>query len=98
MFKTLLEEPLTRGLERDRPQFELEFPVWKIRRIYPCMPFVYLLSGGVSMRSLSPGWSFGFWDWLETRLTPWMNYLAGFALIVLDRTESGPSSWVHRPV
>jgi hypothetical protein len=52
------------------------------------MPFRYLLSGGVSMRSLMPGWMFGFWRGLEATLGPWHHHLAMFARIVLQRTEA----------
>ena len=76
--------------KRDRVQFEQEFPEWRIRDIQPCMPFLYLVSGGVSMRSLMPNWTFGFWRWLETFLRHWMGSLAMFAIIVLVR--SGLSS------
>ena len=49
------------------------------------MPLRYLLSGGVSMRSLMPGWSFGPWKAFERLLSPWMSYLAMFAFIQVDR-------------
>jgi SAM-dependent methyltransferase len=39
---------------RDRTQFERELPGLAIERIRPFMPFRYLLSGGVSLRSLMP--------------------------------------------
>jgi len=55
------------------------------------MPFRYLLSGGVSGRSLMPGWSFTFWRKLENLLQPWMNHLAMFALIVLRKHSSWDS-------
>ena len=71
--------------KRDRSQFELEFSEWQLTRILPGMPFRYLLSGGVSMRSLMPGWTFGFWRRLENLLTPWMDHWAMFALITLRR-------------
>jgi SAM-dependent methyltransferase len=45
--------------ERDRERFEREFPQWKIERVEKIMPMRYLLSGGVSMRSLLPGWMHG---------------------------------------
>ncbi len=70
---------------RDRSRFEREFPMWGIRVIKPMMPFCYLVSGGVSMRSLMPGWSFGFWRGLENALAPWMESLAMFAYIVLAK-------------
>ena len=71
--------------ERDRLEFERAFPEWQIERIAPMMPFRYLLSGGISLRSLMPGFSFGFWRLLEQALQPQMKNLAMFALIVLRR-------------
>jgi len=38
--------------------FEEQYPQWLIKRIEPMMPFSYLFSGGVSMRSLVPGWMY----------------------------------------
>jgi hypothetical protein len=73
--------------ERDRVQFEREFPMWQIRTINPIMPFRYLVSGGVSLRSLMPGYTFRFWRGLENLLHPWMGRLAMFAQIVLQRTD-----------
>jgi SAM-dependent methyltransferase len=70
---------------RDRRQFEREFPHWQIEFIRPIMPFRYLLSGGVSLRGLAPGWSFGFWSEIERALSPWQNQLAMFAQIILRR-------------
>jgi SAM-dependent methyltransferase len=71
--------------ERDRVRFERECPEWAIRAIKPQMPFRYLVSGGVSMRSLMPGFAFGTWRGLESILHPWMKHLAMFARIVLER-------------
>ena len=51
------------------------------------MPFRYLLSGGVSLRSLTPGWSFDLWRHMENALSRWNNQLAMFAQIVLRRLE-----------
>ena len=72
--------------DRDRARFEHEFPEWRIASIELLMPFRYLVSGGVTMRSLAPGWTFGVWRSLERALNPWMNRLAMFARIVLQRT------------
>jgi SAM-dependent methyltransferase len=72
--------------ERDRAKFEREFPEWQVNTIYPIMPFRYLVSGGVSLRSLMPGWAFGLWRGLEKALYPWMDKLAMFAQVVLRRT------------
>lgn len=70
---------------RDREIFGREFPEWQIRKVTPMMPFRYLLSGGVSMRSLMPGWSYRPWGALEGWLRPWMEDWAMFALIVLQK-------------
>jgi len=75
--------------ERDRATFEREFPQWRIHKIKLSMPFRYLLSGGVSRRSLMPGWTFGLWRQLENSLQRWMKQLAMFGLIVLVRDNKG---------
>lgn len=67
--------------ERDRGRFEKEFPTLITREITPIMPFRYLLSGGVSMRSLAPGFSYQFWSWLESPF----RKSAMFALILVER-------------
>jgi hypothetical protein len=72
---------------RDRRQFEQEFPHWRIELIKPIMPFRYLLSGGVSLRSLAPVWSFGVWRDMENALGRWSDELAMFAQIVLRRLD-----------
>lgn len=72
--------------ERDRSVFAAEFKEWRIESIRPAMPFRYLLSGGVSLRSFMPGWTFTAWRGVERALQPWMNSLAMFATIVLRRT------------
>jgi len=68
---------------RDRAQFEADYPQWSIASITPIMPFTYLLSGGVSLRSLMPGWSYSLCRKLENRLDP--NRWAMFAMIELER-------------
>jgi SAM-dependent methyltransferase len=73
--------------ERDRKQFEAEFPQWSIRTIKLMMPFRYIVSGGVSLRSLQPEWSYGVWRILEYALRPFMPWLAMFALIVVDKVN-----------
>lgn len=73
---------------RDRDRFVSEFPEFAIKRIEPIMPLRYLLSGGVSLRSLMPGWSYGAWRRVETWLRPWNDALAMFALIVLVKRGS----------
>src|SRR5439155_23872513 len=72
---------------RDRARFEREFPAWRLASISVSMPFRYLLSGGVSMRNLAPGWTFGLWRAVERALSPWMDRLGLFARVVLERVD-----------
>ena len=74
--------------ERDRRQFEQEFPGWRIERITPMMPLVYVLSGGVSLRSFAPGWSLGAIRGLEHVVARWNRQLAMFAHIVVRRRSA----------
>ncbi len=73
---------------RDREQFQKEFPQWRIERVEPLMPFTYLVSGGVSMRSLMPGWSYGAWRAAENLISRFGDSSAMFAHIVLVRNET----------
>jgi hypothetical protein len=73
--------------QRDRSKFEAEFPQWQIKATQLMMPFRYVVSGGVSLRSLQPSWSYRLWCAVEDALQPWMANLAMFALIVLQRSE-----------
>jgi hypothetical protein len=54
------------------------------------MPFRYLVSGGVSLRSLMPSVMAPFWRWIERSLTFRMESWAMFAEIVLVR---GTAEW-----
>jgi SAM-dependent methyltransferase len=69
--------------ERDRAVFMRTYPRWQINAIEPLMPFAYLLSGGVSMRSLAPGILYRWIRALERRFTP--RRWAMFAIIELER-------------
>jgi SAM-dependent methyltransferase len=71
--------------ERDRTLFDEHFSEWNILHVHPWMPFRYLLSGGVALRSLMPAGTFTFWRGVERMLEPWMGTWAMFALIVLER-------------
>ena len=44
---------------RDKPDFEKQFPEWKIVSITYHTPLRYLISGGVSFKSFVPAWSYG---------------------------------------
>jgi SAM-dependent methyltransferase len=71
--------------QRDRARFERDLPEWSVERVEPFMPVAYLLSGGLSLKSLMPGFSFGLWNLAERSLNPVMENVAMFALIVLRR-------------
>jgi len=71
--------------ERDLATFRAEFPALTLVEYRPIMPLAYLLSGGVSMRSLAPGFAFPLVQALETGLTPLNRQLAMFCVIVLER-------------
>lgn len=70
---------------RDRAKFERDFPKLVIEQIRPFLPFRYLVSGGVAMRSLMPGFTHFAWAELERRLEGQMAHLGMFALIALRR-------------
>ena len=70
---------------RDRQVFESEFPEFLTERINPFMAFRYLVSGGVGMRSLTPGFTSSAWIGLERLLEPQMPRLGMFALIAVQR-------------
>ncbi len=71
---------------RDRAKFEAEFPRWRVERVRPHTPLRYLLSGGVSMRSLMPGAAHGLVKGLERILSPIGASVAMFAQVTLTRT------------
>lgn len=68
--------------QRDKTLFEARYPQWRLNAIEPMMPFSYLLSGGVSMRSLVPGWMYRPIRVLEQILS--QKHWAMFALIELE--------------
>ncbi len=71
--------------ERDRRLLQSKFPALKVERVEACMPFKYLLSGGVSMKALVPDFSFGFFSLTEKLMGPFMNHLGMFALLVVKK-------------
>jgi SAM-dependent methyltransferase len=71
--------------ERDRSKFAAEFPQFFIEQVHPFLPFRYLLSGGVALRSFMPGFTHGAWAGLERALQSQMPRLAMFAFISLAK-------------
>jgi SAM-dependent methyltransferase len=69
--------------QRDRALFEAKHPQWRVMSIRPIMPVAYLLSGGVSLKSLLPGWMYRPIRIIEQC---WTETSCGmFAIIVLER-------------
>jgi len=73
--------------ERDRWIFQHDFPMLRIQRIDLLMPFCYLLSGGVSLRSFAPGCAYGPCRMFERALGWLGKQMAMFALIVLEHQQ-----------
>jgi SAM-dependent methyltransferase len=70
---------------RDRCRLEDEFPQLQIVETRPMMPFRYLVSGGISMRSLMPGITYPMWRRIESALSPWAAELSMFAFFSIRR-------------
>jgi SAM-dependent methyltransferase len=69
---------------RDRKRLESE---WRLRvvEVTPFMPFRYMASGGVSLRTLQPMWTFNLWKAAERGTLG--RRMAVFALVVVGRIE-----------
>jgi SAM-dependent methyltransferase len=70
---------------RDRKKLEKEFPDLIVEQIRPFLPFRYLVSGGVSLRSLTPRPTHRMWAGLERMLEPHMARLGMFAFVSVRR-------------
>jgi SAM-dependent methyltransferase len=77
--------------ERDRERFGQLYPELILKGIQPMMPFCYLLSGGVSMRTLMPAWTYKFWRLVEGLLADQITNPAMFARIVVEK-DSGTAA------
>jgi SAM-dependent methyltransferase len=71
--------------QRDRQIFERDYPELALREIRVLMPFRYLMTGGVSMRSVLPSFVFPAISILERLLSPVMRHLGMFAFIVVEK-------------
>ncbi len=72
---------------RDLNKLIRRYPEWNIKNIRLHTPFSYLLSGGVSLKSLVPGIFYRSCQYIEYLLTPFMQTIAMFATITLERKE-----------
>jgi SAM-dependent methyltransferase len=70
---------------RDRSKFEAEFPQLTVEWIRPFLPFRYLLSGGVGLRSLMPAFTYRAWAGLERLLEPMMDWIGMFAFVMIRK-------------
>jgi len=73
--------------DRDQNKLKQKNPEWEVINIRRHSPFSYLLSGGVSLKSLLPGAFYGLCLNIENLLGPFMNTIAMFATIALVRKE-----------
>lgn len=71
--------------ERDRKQFEEQFPSLKIESIKYHTPLRYLLSGGVSKKQLAPNFSYGLVKGFESFLLSLSKQLSMFVTIEITR-------------
>lgn len=83
--------------ERDRRELLEQFPQLTIEKVQPFLPFRYLVSGGVGLRSLMPGFMHGTWARLERVFESAMPRLAMFAFIALRKdSRNSPGSGGRR--
>jgi SAM-dependent methyltransferase len=71
--------------ERDKHYFTRRYRRLSLSCVKPGFPFTYLLSGGISLRSLAPGRCYGLCRGLERACGPLERGLACFAFIVVSR-------------
>ena len=74
---------------RDRARYDAEFPNLRVDRLRLHTIGLYLLSGGVSMRSLAPGGLFAPFLLAEHLLAPAGTMLASMMTVELVRFEDG---------
>jgi Methyltransferase domain len=70
---------------RDRARFDAQFPSLRVEQIRYGYPVRYLLSGGVSMKQLAPGWSYPLVKAVEAVLAPLNPWLGMFMRIEIRR-------------
>lgn len=70
---------------RDKDKFSRMFPRLQIISTKLHTPFRYILSGGVSRKTLVPDGTFPFFSFFEKLLTPLMNYLGMFETIKIKK-------------
>ncbi len=71
--------------KRDSELYRNEFPHVEIRKITYLAPFRYLISGGLTLRQLLPGFMYQPVKWVESLLAPLRGWLGLFMLISLKK-------------
>ena len=64
-----------------------DFPCFRIIRLEPHTPFLYLLSGGFTLRQLLPSVTYGFIKRFEELISPFHKYLGMFLTIEIIKLE-----------
>ena len=71
--------------KRDAALFRSEFPDLRVKNISYLAPLRYLISGGLSLRQLLPGFMYQPVKWLEWLFSPLQAWLGLFMLIALKK-------------
>lgn len=73
--------------DRDRAVFQERYPNLEVALLEPCLPFRYLLSGGLSRPQLLPTSSYALVEWVEEKLPRWLlNQTGMFYRIRINKT------------
>jgi SAM-dependent methyltransferase len=76
---------------RDRAIFEREFPRLRVVSLCNHTPMRYLISGGLTLRQLLPGFAYPVVRALEFLLSPANNLLGMFMTITIEKTDENKS-------
>jgi SAM-dependent methyltransferase len=76
---------------RDRAAFEREFPRLRVVSLRNHTPMRYLISGGLTLRQLLPGFMYQPVMALEWLLSPANNVLGMFMTIIIEKTDNDKS-------
>lgn len=73
--------------KRDLPRFQKNFPDLRVQSISYHAPFRYLISGGLSLRQMLPGFLYQPVKWLEYFLSPLSAWLGLFMLVSIKKNN-----------
>lgn len=72
---------------RDRQKFEKKYKYFKVVKLEAHTPFSYVISGGLTLPSLLPGFTYPLIRSIEFLLTPFNKYLGMFYTISLEKKK-----------